>query len=335
MITVLEISPNPQDACSYYRSRGPLSNISLQGDIRLMTMVPGYPLSWADLSLCNIVFMQRPASKDSLEIVKLALQMGKPVWVDYDDDLTDVPMYNQASTYYRKKEIQDSILGILERATLVTVTTDFLAGKLSQWARDVRVIPNALDIDYRENGLFRMQEFVDNKLVIWRGSHTHYPDMYHYSKAINSITKDSDFEFIFIGFDAPFLKHRDNTSFMPPMPIHNYLCFLREAKASYGIVILSDSDFNRSKSNIAWMELTANGAMVLAPGFSEWMQPNITSYNTENWEHIPYQFSEMINDNNKAGKQRLALEKIKEKYNLRNWNSYRLQLIKELVLNNM
>jgi hypothetical protein len=44
------------------------------------------------------------------------------------------------------------------------------------------------------------------------------------------------------------------------------------------MVPLKDCPFNRSKSNIAWMEGTWAGAATIAPDFPEWQRPGVTTF---------------------------------------------------------
>jgi hypothetical protein len=44
------------------------------------------------------------------------------------------------------------------------------------------------------------------------------------------------------------------------------------------IVPLRDNAFNRCRSNLAWIEATCAGAVVIAPDWEEWRRPGIMNY---------------------------------------------------------
>ncbi len=54
------------------------------------------------------------------------------------------------------------------------------------------------------------------------------------------------------------------------------------------IVPLVDNDFNRAKSNIAWLEGCFAGAAVIAPDFPEFQRPGVLNYSS------PEQFGDVL-----------------------------------------
>jgi hypothetical protein len=58
----------------------------------------------------------------------------------------------------------------------------------------------------------------------------------------------------------------------------NYLARLSQIAPRYGIVPLTDNAFNRSKSNIAWLEMTWAGAVCLVPHWPEFDHPGAMTY---------------------------------------------------------
>lgn len=269
MIRILEISPKPYDAMSFYRSRGPLTRLMKEyDDVEIIPLsgngVFETDIKWSDLANGDILMMQRPATRDAAEIIKIANKMNMPVWVDYDDLLTNVPRYNRAYGYYNRPDVRQVIEEILAMAQVVTVTTPFLKHEFGRYNDHVIVIPNAVD-DY----LFpHPVEFSDNSIAIWRGGDTHMKDLYVHRDDINKMMDTyHEMQFEFIGYDAPFIDMPGNKIFTPPMELLDYLRYIMSLNPSYNIVALENNDFNLGKSHIGWLESHWAGALSVVPNY--------------------------------------------------------------------
>ncbi len=60
--------------------------------------------------------------------------------------------------------------------------------------------------------------------------------------------------------------------------LHQYMGALVSLAPWLVIVPLADTLFNRSKSNLAWIEATTAGALTLAPDWEEWRRPGMVTY---------------------------------------------------------
>ena len=78
----------PQGACSYYRSIGAFSKIK---DIKFDLLEKG---NWVNYSSIDILYMERPVLPSFIEGMRMAKSFNIPIWVDFDDDLFNVPKYN-------------------------------------------------------------------------------------------------------------------------------------------------------------------------------------------------------------------------------------------------
>ena len=70
--------------------------------------------------------------------------------------------------------------------------------------------------------------------------------------------------------------------YSPYMDKNAYFRYLSQIEGSISIVPLShrksELNFNKSKSNIAWLEATYAGMVSLAPNWPEWRKPGIINY---------------------------------------------------------
>lgn len=270
MTNVVLFSPNEGDGCSYYRGVGVFSHLRHQG-INLIR--PGNTISWASVAEADVAYLQRPSSLKTLELVKM-LKNIMPVWVDYDDNLLQVPESNPAYAAYSSKSIRDSIAEIVSLADVVTVSTP----KLQETFVGAQVIPNAYD-DYRLATNYDPQER-ERKRVLWRGTGSHIGDLLAYQEQLRSLIKDNPkVDFIFLGF-RPWMLDTNvpNLFYIEPGDIFAYMRMIEKVNPDITIVPLEDNALNRAKSNIAWIETARYGAHCVAPSWEEWDKPGVCQY---------------------------------------------------------
>jgi hypothetical protein len=259
----------------------------------------------------KIIFIQRPYRLKDLEIIKMAKNNGLKVWVDYDDDLFSVPFSNPTYSIYGDKKTQNHITEILLLADHISVSTAHLGNifgsiinhilggveknsdqniKINPVVRDnITVVPNAYDNErfetYRKYGLPKKR----SKLGSWRGSGTHDKDLMIYTEEIaESIMIGNEHTLQFIG--RPFWYTIERLSMVPGVqdtkilavpgmdPIL-YMHHIYKSASEFAFVPLEDSVFNRSKSNIAYIEFSAHaGSPCLVPNWDEWQKPGAINY---------------------------------------------------------
>lgn len=303
MKTLAMYVPSITDATSFYRAVGPIG--TLKSKLKDFSIMPGNDVNWATMKWADAVFMQRPFTQNHRLIIDIARANEKPLWVDYDDDLYNVPYSNRTHKFYSKKEIQNNVTHALLLAHRVTVSTEQLKQNVIDLIKTfkkndddqdipehaildtgkVSVIPNAYD-----NTLFRFDAINPkdpaNQLICWRGSDTHDKDMAEYTPAMReALIRNQEWTFNFIG--NPFwytieilddAKKRENivvTESIDPIEYFKLLTLIRPTAMQ---VPLNDSSFNRAKSNIAWIEAVHGGGICLAPNWPEWQRPGIINY---------------------------------------------------------
>lgn len=277
----------PTDATSLYRSMGPLAALRKSTgrlgafrdcpdgfDYRLAEKV-----NWAIIGEVDAVFLQRPYKGVHVTIAELARAMGRPVWVDYDDDLFAVPLDNPSHRLYELENTRRNVAKLASIADVVTVSTAALEQRFRKLNGDVRIVPNAWN---RE--LFGDMVEAPGHLphVMWRGSHTHQQDMLDYAAQIVDVAERFErWSFTFIGW-TPFMVVRymrgEQANVVDHLDPIDYHAFIRKIHPSICIVPLSDNEFNKAKSNIAWLEATSAGAVTLAPHMPEWQRPGVVTY---------------------------------------------------------
>lgn len=277
-INLAVLCPIPNDVLSFWRGVGPLAELRRDNPDSL-TLCFFNEISWHSAACVDAAFMQRPFTEKHLTSAQLLKANRVPLWVDFDDDLFSVPSWNPCASTYARPGVQKNIAEIIALADVVTVSTQLLAQKFMPLNKNIIVIPNALNT--RLIGEAQPPQQQNRNLIIWRGSKTHLKDLNLMADAAIDLSRRyPEMTWLFLG-ESPWFA-----DFMPPKSVISaeaidpveYFNFLSVVRPSILVAPLVDCDFNRAKSNIAWLEASWAGAAVLAPRFAEWQQPGLTTY---------------------------------------------------------
>lgn len=277
-IRVLVADAKPWTVPSFYRTVGPLL-----ADPRYEVKMMGQKnLTWVDLAQADVFCLPRVATNDELLLLELAKSAKIPVWVDYDDNLLDVPVSNPCYIEYTQPSARQSILLALAEADLVTVSTDYLQ-EVMQPARPDKSLPvvvvrNGLNPNWPKHAATHTR----SDTFYWRGSSSHIMDVTAYADAIAAGLPETA-TFQALGwFPWPLakkvLEKTDNLAFTKELPINMFFRELENSGAACCLVPLEDNPFNRSKSNIAQLEAIAVGALAIVPDWPEWQLPGSIKY---------------------------------------------------------
>lgn len=274
----MSLFPDPGDGTSFYRGVGPLEALGRQGKLSMLTNpIP----SWVTFKAVDALFLQRPFAESHVSTAKLALLNRKPIWVDYDDNLLDIPRANGQYKLYSDPMTQHNVVTLLQMADVVTVTTESIAKTLrSVKPEGVVVVPNAYDNTLLPD--LDLPQAPREKLIVWRGGGSHDEDLWTHTPTLRDVVRDHpDWTFEFLG--DPFWLTMQTLKFPNVkqtwgIEIITYMASLVGRRPSLMIVPLHDCAFNRGKSNIAWLEATSAGAVTLAPDWPEWRMPGVVNY---------------------------------------------------------
>lgn len=331
MIRILVISSGIDSATSYYRTIGPLSKLRKENIIYTIADKAGT----TDLMGYDILYMERPSEISHLALAKLAKAANIPVWLDYDDDLFNVPACNKS--YHQYKSRAGTIMELCRIATAITVSTTAIKASIEHKIPEANVIiiPNAYD-----SGLFKSVRQVPiegpRHLINWRGSSTHDKDLFTVQPEIARIAEENPkLLWSFMGHHpehiTKFIKS-DNVIVTESLPMVPYMKNMHVLRGLAQIVPLEDCIFNRGKSNIAWIEATHGDMSCIAPNLPEWNKPGVLIYNN------PEEFYLLLNkviteDFNTVIRQYISVSKsyIKMNLELNSVNVQRRWLIETLL----
>ena len=174
--------------------------------------------------------------------------------VDLDDDMFSVHPKNYAYKYhYPGSPKNEALKFLIQNADALTVSTEPLKSKMLQYNDTVEVLPNTID-----KSIWGKNKKHKGKLRIgWILSANHEQDISVVIDAIEEILKKYDVEFYHIGWDSPYfdiLPKKSHKFVAGTNGYKEYPEFLANLGLDISIAPIIDDDFNKSKSNIKWME---------------------------------------------------------------------------------
>lgn len=253
---------------SFYRVAGPVSYMH-KLDPALQIARP-HPSDWVDFADSDWVLLNGAHSDGQVKGLEEAKSLGCKIWLDYDDAVGHVDWRSPRAGMFPNDVCLPNIQKCLCLADLVTVSTADVAKSINFSA--AKIIPNAYDP--------RMHRSVNGasgkKTVLWRGSDTHISDLAVFDHMLERLALEHrDWEFVYIG-QMPAFHMRlclPNVKKYDSLPLVQFFNKMAEINPSVVIVPMEDTDFNRARSNIAWIEGTLAGGAVVAPAWPSWDIP--------------------------------------------------------------
>ena len=268
------------DACAEYRLKLPAEALMRQGENVIIDNQGSFvqwniPLAEGQIPTENhhivgisrydadVVVMQRPANRAHTELIPFLQKQGIKVVIDVDDRYDKIHKKNQAfndfdpqkNTYINYKFVHQAC----QIADLVTATTPALIEAYG-FGKGV-VIPN-----YISESLFNVKETKLPNSIGWSGAVvTHPEDLQTTGSAIANVCRDTGALFHVIGPPEGVQEALGtDQSFLATgwVPREDYFKFT--SKIEVGIVPLTNSVFNQSKSGLKMMEYAAVGVPCVA-----------------------------------------------------------------------
>ncbi len=248
----------------------------------LSIKVAEWPIEWVSMAMADAILIQRPHRPDQLSIAMMAKKHGIPLWVEHDDNIFSLPADNPAFDTFMRPEVHQVVAKILRMADVVTFSTIALAERMGQFVKGKAfLVPNAL----MTNMVGHIPDHEGKKrmdAVMWRGSITHQRDLDSHTLSMVELSKlFPEMSWIFQGLSPAnyrileLLPRSQRGQSLDPL---DYFGVLSATRPKIMMVPLVDNEFNRSKSNIAYIEAIYAGAICVAPDMPEWQRPGCVTY---------------------------------------------------------
>lgn len=275
-ININVLTTDPDDGTSFYRVWGPLKQLRLNANVRLYSETN---INWRVMANGDLIFMHNPFSAAHLRIIELAISQKVPVWVDYDDNVYELPEWHHAYAKLVAANHKANMLKIINHCDIITVSTNTLMNILIALTnKPITVIENYIPFPYNEWPLIVQQPEPKFK-VMWRGGKSHAIDVAAYLNVFEAFaqTHSGEIEFHCIGepsalFTLPNIANHAKVVIYPVMEITQYFSFLATHPAHIGVVPIHDTEFSTCMSNNAWKEFLHGGMLSVMP---DWFYPGL------------------------------------------------------------
>lgn len=262
--------PTPDDFTSYCRAVGPLNRLRKDFPNEFEITYFGHRATeWWHVQQADICFVQRPHNQAHLELCKLIKLSNQKLWIDYDDDLLNVPIANPTYEILSQPTAQSYIKNAIHLADLVTVSTPKLwemYGPYLKKSAHIVTVPNGYDSTLFE---YHKQHLIERNKIVWmRGSPTHDEDVECFADEIaEAMNSNPEWKFLCYGF----MPWRITTQLKPEswgqrrFSMMQYFYDSWKIKPSVMVIPLKNNSFNQAKSNAAAIEGAMTGSLVVAP----------------------------------------------------------------------
>jgi glycosyltransferase involved in cell wall biosynthesis len=268
--------------CGFWRIIWPEMHINSSGlgcSTSLTAMV--FDPRWYTGVKC--VKVQRQASSDQREFIKHLknIQRDHNFKLIYEvDDVVfreEIPDYNKFKFAFDNDEIRNNCIEIMNMCDEITVTCDYMR-KLYQektGKREVTVIPNFVPYSwmghlYNKNQIYSNYDKHKRKpRILYTGSGAHYDvdnknnGIDDFSHVLEAVIQTIDvYQWVFVGSFPPrlaeYVKNK-KIEFHPWQTISDYPKFITGLNAQAMVAPLFNNNFNKSKSDIKYIEACVLG----------------------------------------------------------------------------
>jgi glycosyltransferase involved in cell wall biosynthesis len=253
-------------ACWFYRLHAPMVHIGKHNknfDITVSSSIGPDHIGKYDLAI-----LQRQYRFEVLDPVTKMQKGGTKLIYEIDDDLFHIPKWNPAHDVLSRKAVQDGIKHFLARVDAMFVTTEELREVYKDHCEHIYVLPNSIEFNF----IFPPKDKNTLKPVVcWQGSMTHEKDLAIARKSFERLAADKDiFLKMWCGLDHETKKPVFNipgAETLPLTPFEGFFQMFGQLGVHIGLAPLAAIHFNKSKSNLKFLEYTAYDAVTVASNF--------------------------------------------------------------------
>lgn len=273
----LEDTYDNMNACPFIRIHTPFNELSKSNDYHFF--IYGKELiAQLDMDaiinekIFDVIVIQR-LNPYITQVLKRAKKLGIKVIYETDDDFLDLSSDNPSYNYIMGNK--DNIQKVIENADVITTSTPELADRLKKAGRkNVEIIKN-----YHTNNIVSFKPFKQRETIKigYFGTFTHSDDLemiHNVILRVKDILSDRDIEFEIVG-----ISNNESewylTKQLPyyPMSASTFTKWLhREVDWDIGIAPLTNTNFNKCKSELKYIEYTALGIPTVASNLNSYSE---------------------------------------------------------------
>ncbi len=265
----LEDTYDNMNACPFIRIHTPFRELSKTGDYHFFVYGKEL-LAQLDMDdiinekIFDVIVIQR-VNPYITQILKRAKKLGIKIIYETDDDFIDITPDNPSYKYIM--ENKDNIQKVMENADIITTSTFELANRLEKVGnKNIEIIKNYHTSNITSFEPFKQKESIK---IGYFGTFTHTYDLEMIHNVILRVkdilsTRDIEFEVVGVSSDE---SDWYSTKKLPyyPMSAPTFIKWLhREIDWDIGIAPLLNTQFNKCKSELKYIEYTSLGIPTVA-----------------------------------------------------------------------
>lgn len=297
------------------------------------------------LKAADMSVFQLTSSRDILLLLTTA-KLGvikKPMWVEIDDFVFDLPSYNLASIAYQPNSEMESVAyDQIKLSDGIITSTAYLKEKLQNMFPDkpIHVIKNSIDFDIWDNLKIERPLHEKNKDLIrigYSGCGNHSGDLELIKEPIEALLEEfPNLEFISLPYPSTdSIKNQRYIRIDRWYPLSKFPQALADWEIDIGIAPLRDNELNRAKSNLRWLEYSALKVPTIASDvypFKHSIVNGKTGFVIQNGKKDWYdKMRELILDKEKRENiAKLAYDEVKKNYSMDKVASTYLSVLKNI-----
>lgn len=235
----------------WYRTINPLRKIGcIVKSKKVMIGMMDWALQMKEIA--DIWFIKQMGNVEAVQLIQTNAKFtGAKLVMDIDDDPFSVDPNHPEYAYHKKHE--ELIKAQIENVDHIVVSTEPLRQVISQYHDRITVIPNAIDPK-----IWKLEKPKRNDRRIrlgWIGSASHLADREVVEEAIKQImAKYPQVDFYHAGMAVVDGAENREFSFAGTKGYKEYPEFLNNLDLDIAIAPIKDTQFNKCKSNIKWLE---------------------------------------------------------------------------------
>lgn len=249
-----------RSACGFYRLLAPLHNMTDQNRSNDYKFYVTGELREDQIGKFDIAVFQRQYKPEVLYAMKSMKKKGMKLVYEVDDDLFNVPKWNPTHKWFNRSEVRSGIEECLRMCDAIFVTNDYLKSVYEKHNENVYVLPNSIDFEL----VFKPPRNSKKKVVCWQGSNTHEKDLNLIKPCIKKLVKDDD------TFVKMWSLKLPGTHTVPLIPFEGFWPMLSQLDVHIGLAPITPTAFNKSKSNLKFLEYSSLGIPTVASNYGEY-----------------------------------------------------------------
>ena len=237
----------------YYRTKTPGKAMALEEDVFVVNLANVHRQKDPIMRKADVLVLENVCDPDLLPLIKERRSKGELTVYEISDDIRDVQPWNPVYFFYQNQENYALICRLASFCDALQVTSPELKRVYGHLNGHCEVFPNQVSFAPPQ----RTFETKDEIVVGWGGSHGHLEDMAAIAGPLMEWIDSRQDVVLHLMCSAPIWELFDS---LPPRKkrctapgtIDDYYHFL--SKIDVGIGMLRDTPFNRSRSDVKFLE---------------------------------------------------------------------------------